>query len=327
MFYSLVIAVLNRPDEVRECLDSLTLQTYKQFEVLIVDGSQDDALKLLVMGFAEKLDIKYFFIKGLGPGESRNYGCEQAKGDFLVFLDSDCIIPAKYLEIVENALNVNPLDAFGGPDAAHESFTPIQKAISYTMTSIFTTGGIRGKKRRIGQFHPRGFNMGISRKVFEVTHGYSSLRAGEDIELSMRIIRAGFKTGLIPEAYVYHKRRTTLKKFFRQVYRFGVARINIYKLYSNELKVTHFFPAAFLIYCVIMVLSLFFLQDLFELMADFLCFYILAIFIDSSIKNKSIYIGFLSIVTTFIQLFGYGWGFLKNFWSRIVMKDSNGVKI
>jgi len=327
MFYSLIIAVLNRPDEVRECLDSLTLQTHKQFEVVIVDGSQDDGLKSLVMGFATQLDIKYFFIKGLGPGESRNYGCEQAKGDFFLFLDSDCIIPSKYLEIVDGFLKENPLDAYGGPDAAHESFTPLQKAISYTMTSIFTTGGIRGKKRHIGQFHPRGFNMGISRKVFEVTRGYSGLRAGEDIELSMRIIRAGFKTGLIPEAFVYHKRRTSLKKFFRQVYRFGVARINIYKLHKNELKLTHFFPAAFLIYCVIMVLSLFFLHDLFELMAGFLCFYILAIFIDSSTRNRSIYIGFLSILTTFIQLSGYGWGFLKNAWKRIVMGDGDGVKI
>lgn len=327
MFYSLVIAVLNRPDEVRECLDTLCQQTYSQFEVLIVDGSQDEALKPLVMGFSDKLDVKYFFIKGLGPGESRNYGCEQAKGDYFIFLDSDCLIPEKYLEIVDTTLKNNPLDAFGGPDAAHESFTPVQKAISYTMTSIFTTGGIRGKKNHIGQFHPRGFNMGISRKVYEVTKGYSGLRAGEDIELSMRIIRAGFKTGLIPEAFVYHKRRTTLKKFFRQVYRFGVARINIYKMYSNELKITHFFPAAFLIYCILTVLSVFVGGPLFCIMAGFLLLYILAIFIDSSIQNRSIRIGFLSICTAFIQHFGYGWGFIKNFWRRIVMGDEKGVKI
>ena len=195
------------------------------------------------------------------------------------------------------------------------------------MTSIFTTGGIRGKKTHIGQFHPRGFNMGISRKVYEVTHGYSGLRAGEDIELSMRIIRAGFKTGLISEAFVYHKRRTTLKKFFRQVYRFGVARINIYKLYKNELKLTHFFPAAFLIYCILMVLSPLISCGLFALMAGLLLLYILAIFLDSSIQNKSIKIGFLSICTAFIQHFGYGWGFLKNFWSRIIRGDEKGVKI
>src|SRR6202012_4177411 len=245
MFFSIIIPLYNRPQEIKELLETLTLQTYKQFEVLVIeDGCVDDAAEI-VKSFTGKLDIKYFVKENEGQGFTRNFGFERAKGDYFVIFDSDCLIPADYLQIVNDHLNTNWLDAYGGPDAAHPSFTAVQKAISYSMTSPFTTGGIRGNKKGIGQFHPRSFNMGVSRKVWEKVGGFIITRSGEDIEYSIRIHTAGFKIGLIPDAKVYHKRRTNFLQFYKQLHFFGRARINVYKFFPKELKLVHFFPAVF----------------------------------------------------------------------------------
>ncbi|MFZ4102917.1 MAG: glycosyltransferase, partial [Sphingobacterium thalpophilum] len=255
MFFSIIIPLYNRPQEIDELLHTLTKQTYLQFEVLIIeDGSKIDA-KAIVDAYTDRLDISYYYKENAGQGFARNFGFERAKGDYFIVFDSDCLIPSNYLETVKNYLLEQDLDAYGGPDGAHPSFTPVQKAISYSMTSPFTTGGIRGNKKHIGTFHPRSFNMGISREVWEKTGGFILTRLGEDIEFSIRIHSMGFKIGLIPDAIVYHKRRTDFFQFYKQLHFFGRARINIYKHFPSELKLVHFFPAFFTIF---LLLSFFF---------------------------------------------------------------------
>ncbi len=322
MFFSIIIPLYNRPHEITELLDTLVLQTYKQFEVLVIeDGSIEDAADI-VIGFEDKLNVKYFFKKNEGQGFARNYGFERAKGDYFIIFDSDCLIPENYLHIVNNSLAVNPLDAYGGPDAAHHCFTPIQKAISYAMTSPFTTGGIRGNKKGVGQFHPRSFNMGISRRVWEMAGGFIITRSGEDIEYSIRIQKLGFNIGLIPDAKVYHKRRSNFIKFYKQVHFFGRARINIYKFFPKELKLVHFFPAFFTLSLLLTLLGNIFDWPVVALYNFLLAVYILLIFFHAYITNKSAKIAFLSILASFILLIAYGLGFMQDFCKRVILKIS-----
>jgi len=219
--YSVVIPVYNRPEEVRELLNSLAEQTFKHFEVLIIEDGSSVKCQDVVLSFKDRLNINYFFKENSGQGFTRNYGFERAKGDYFIVFDSDCIIPNHYFKTVDDFLESNEIDSFGGPDSAHPSFNTLQKAISYSMTSPFTTGGIRGNKKHVGKFHPRSFNMGISKQVFEKTRGYKLTRMGEDIEFSIRVINSGFKTALIESAFVYHKRRTSLSQFYKQLHFFG----------------------------------------------------------------------------------------------------------
>jgi glycosyltransferase involved in cell wall biosynthesis len=308
--YSVIIPVYNRPDEIKELLDSLLQQTYKNFEVLVIEDGSQNKCETVVNSFTGKLDIRYFYKENSGQGFSRNFGFERAKGDYFVVFDSDCLIPEHYFQSLEEALNKNYLDAYGGPDAAHTSFTPVQKAISYSMTSFFTTGGIRGGKKRVGVFHPRSFNLGMSREVFDKTRGYIITRMAEDLELSIRIINAGFKVGLIDDAYVYHKRRTSFEQFFKQLHFFGRGRINLYRFFPNELRPVHFFPALFFIFCLLTLMSVLFSPVLFSLGFSFLFIYSFLIFLDSSLKNNSLKIGLLSVGAAFTQLCGYGIGFI-----------------
>ncbi|MNK06717.1 Poly-beta-1,6-N-acetyl-D-glucosamine synthase [compost metagenome] len=321
MFFSIIIPLYNRPQEIDELLNTLTKQTYLQFEVLVIeDGSVNDA-KAIVEKYANKLDVKYFFKPNEGQGFARNYGFERAKGDYFVVFDSDCLIPADYLETVKDYLFEHKLDAYGGPDAAHKSFTPIQKAISYAMTSPFTTGGIRGNKKHMGQFHPRSFNMGVSREVWEKVGGFILTRLGEDIEYSIRIHANGFKIGLIPGAVVYHKRRTSFAQFYKQLHFFGRARINIYKHFPAELKLVHFFPAIFTCGVIFTVLMNIFYQPLAYLCNFILLLYLMLIFFHSWQVNKSLKVAFLSIIAAFIQLTAYGLGFMQDFFKRIVLRQ------
>jgi glycosyltransferase involved in cell wall biosynthesis len=323
MFFSIIIPLYNRPQEIKELLETLLLQTYKQFEVLVIeDGSVNDAATI-VNTFEDKLDLKYYVKPNEGQGFTRNFGFERAKGDYFIIFDSDCLIPAGYLEIVNTSLINEPLDMYGGPDAAHPSFTPIQKAISYSMTSPFTTGGIRGNKKNMGgQFHPRSFNMGVSRKVWETVGGFIITRSGEDIEYSIRAHTAGFKIGLIAEAKVYHKRRTNFMQFYKQIHFFGRARINIYKFFPTELKAVHFFPAMFTL-GVIFTLLFNILQCPVATVGNIiLALWVMLIFFHALIKNKSVKIAFLSIITSFIQLTAYGLGFMQDFWKRVIIKQS-----
>jgi cellulose synthase/poly-beta-1,6-N-acetylglucosamine synthase-like glycosyltransferase len=242
-------------------------------------------------------------------------------------LDSDCIIPEDYLEKVLSGLELTGYQCFGGPDAAHESFTDIQKAISYSMTSFYTTGGIRGGTKRVGVFHPRGFNMGIRREVFKAVGGYSDFRCGEDIELSIRIIKAGYSTGLLPEAYVYHKRRTNFAKFYKQVFRFGAARINLYVRHKEELKLTHFFPSIFTLYWVSLPIQFLIYIPLGIISTIFLGIYKMLIFIDSTRQSHSVRVGYLSVLAAFVQLTGYGFGFFRNAIVVFIFGNKNGMKL
>ena len=316
-FFSIIIPLYNRPAEVRALLDSLVQQAYKHFEVVVVEDGSTEKSEDIVASFRDRLEVKYFFKENSGPGLSRNYGAERASGDYFIFLDSDCIVPVEYLQEIENELSTSPVDAFGGPDRAHESFTDQQKAINYSMTSILTTGGIRGKKKSMEKFHPRSFNMGFSRRVFETTKGFSGMRFGEDIDMSIRIMEAGFQTRLFPAAYVYHKRRTSWKKFFKQIYNSGIARINLYLLHPASLKVVHLLPACFVVGVSVLVIGAI-LVSIWSLLP--LLLWACLIFIDSLIENRSIVVAFYSICASFIQLFAYGIGFIHAFFKRIVFR-------
>jgi len=313
---SFIIPVYNRPAEIEELLRSLSLQTRKGFEVIVVEDGSTLSSKAVVEKYGKQLNISYFFKENSGPGLSRNYGCERAKGDYVIFLDSDCVLPEDYFKTVEDALQANYTDAFGGPDRAHADFTKFQKAINFSMTSFLTTGGIRGGNEKMGKFHPRSFNMGFSLKVFEATGGFSNMRFGEDVDLSIRILEQGFQTQLIREAFVFHKRRTTLRQFFKQVYNSGIARINLHKRHPGTLKLVHSAPAIFTLgVAVLAVLSL-------AVSAWFalpVLVHMLLLFFSAAVKNRSVPIGLLAVLTSYTQLFGYGCGFLNAFWKRMIL--------
>ena len=316
MKYSFIIPVYNRPDEVDELLQSMTRQTLTDFEVIVVeDGSVRDC-KNVCDSYAGRLDLHYHMKENSGPGQSRNYGAERARGEYLIILDSDVVLPEGYLQSVDDELKARPADAFGGPDCAHPSFTPTQKAISYSMTSFFTTGGIRGGKKKMDKFYPRSFNMGIRRDVYMALGGFSRMRSGEDIDFSIRIFKAGHACRLFPGAWVWHKRRTDFRKFFRQVYNSGIARINLYKKYPESLKIVHLMPAAFTAgTALLIVLAAVMCQPLW--LAP-IVLYALMILADSSIHNRSLRIGLLSVAAAFVQLTGYGLGFFNAWWKRCV---------
>lgn len=318
MFYSVVIPVFNRPDELDELLSSLAHQRFKNFEVIVVEDGSKIPCKEIVEKYSGCLDVHYYEKSNSGPGLSRNFGAEKSKGDYLIILDSDCILPERYFNEIEKEFETSPADAFGGPDRAHESFSDIQKAINYAMTSFFTTGGIRGGKKKMDKFYPRSFNMGIRKEIYESLGGFSKMRFGEDIDFSIRIFKAGCTCRLFPGAWVYHKRRTDLKKFFRQVHNSGIARINLYKKYPDSLKAVHLLPAIFTSgTALLVVLAIFTPWALLPL-----ALFAMLIWVDSSMHNKSLKIGFLSIIASFIQLTGYGTGFIRAWWKRIVLGKS-----
>lgn len=332
MLFSIVIPLFNRPDEIKELLQSLLKQSYKDFEVIIVEDGSSRAAKEIIGRFDEQLTIKYYYKENEGQGFARNYGFERSSGDYFIVFDSDILVPEDYLLIVKEILEREHLDAFGGPDAAHDSFSPIQKAISYSMTSPFTTGGIRGGKNHMGSFHPRSFNMGISRKVWESTGGFKLSRRSEDIEFSIRMINNGFRVGLIADAFVYHKRRTSIPQFFKQIYNFGKGRIDISQIYPSELKLVHALPAIFTIgvitLMVLNMLDLLVFSDILALhylvwLGDvvLLCFVTLLL-LHSIITTKSLRVGLLSVVTSFTQLFAYGFGFMRNYIDRVLLKKN-----
>lgn len=333
--YSVIIPVYNRPDEVGELLESLTQQTFTGFEVLVIDDGSAKPCRDVADRYAERLNVHYYYKENSGPGATRNFGAAHAEGEYLIILDSDCVLPAGYFEEVEKELNREPADAFGGPDRAHPDFSTTQKAINYGMTSFFTTGGIRGGRKKLDKFFPRSFNMGIRRDVFKALGGFSAMRFGEDIDLSIRIYDAGYRCRLFPDAWVWHKRRTDLKKFFKQVHNSGIARINLMKRHPGSLKVVHCLPAVFTVgvaflLCVFIIglAEFLFSSDHMTASFGFACMelsllpvvlYSLLILCDSSIKNHSIVVGLKSVAASFVQLVGYGTGFLRALWRRCIL--------
>ncbi len=316
MKYSIIVPVYNRPDEVDELLASLLHQEEKDFEVIVVEDGSQVPCGDVCQRYAGQMELRYYEKPNSGPGQSRNYGAERAKGEYLVILDSDVVVPPGYLKAISEELERQPADAFGGPDCSHPSFTDIQKAISYSMTSFFTTGGIRGGKKKLDKFYPRSFNMGIRRDVYLRLGGFSRMRFGEDIDFSIRIFQAGCHCRLFPGAWVWHKRRTDFRKFWRQVFNSGIARINLYKKYPDSLKLVHLLPMVFTVGVAALLLLALVLCAPWPLLP--LLFYALIVFLDASAKEKSPKIGLLSIAAAFIQLTGYGCGFLQAWWRRCV---------
>ena len=333
MKYSIIVPVYNRPDEVDELLQSLCEQTVKDFEVIIVEDGSINPCKDVCSKYAGILSLHYYAKENSGPGQSRNYGAERANGKYVIILDSDVVLPSGYLQAIEEELAQQPCEAFGGPDAAHPDFTPVQKAISYSMTSFFTTGGIRGGKAKLDKFYPRSYNMGIRHDVYLELGGFSKMRFGEDIDFSYRIVEAGYKPRLFPEAWVWHKRRTDFKKFFRQVYNSGIARINLEKRHPGTMKLVHLLPTAFTVGVIALILISAVGRALMHYVDHdqfyWMCFapwipilfYSFLICIDSSIKNKSLKVGILSIPAAFVQLMGYGLGFIESWWKRCILKQ------
>lgn len=316
MKYSIIVPVYNRPDEVDELLASLLHQEEKEFEVIVVEDGSQVPCGDVCQRYAGQMELRYYEKPNSGPGQSRNYGAERAKGEYLLILDSDVVVPPGYLKAISEELERQPADAFGGPDCSHPSFTDIQKAISYSMTSFFTTGGIRGGKKKLDKFYPRSFNMGIRRDVYLRLGGFSRMRFGEDIDFSIRIFQAGCHCRLFPGAWVWHKRRTDFRKFWRQVFNSGIARINLYKKYPDSLKLVHLLPMVFTLGLAALLLLALVLCALWPLLP--LLLYALLVFLDASVKEKSPKIGLLSIAAAFIQLTGYGCGFLQAWWRRCV---------
>ncbi|MBQ0058085.1 MAG: glycosyltransferase [Bacteroidales bacterium] len=323
MKYSLIVPVYNRPDEVDELLESLTRQRTTDFEVIIVEDGSQRPCRDVVERYAGRIaNLRYFDKPNSGPGQSRNYGAERAQGDYLIVLDSDVVIPDGYLDAVDAEIAREGTDAFGGPDRAHDSFSPVQKAINYSMTSFFTTGGIRGGKKKLDKFYPRSFNMGIRKEVYEALGGFSKMRFGEDIDFSIRIFKGGYRCRLFPEAWVWHKRRTDLRKFFRQVYNSGIARINLYKKYPESLKLVHLLPFVFTAGCLSLVILTVIATVLWG-WAGLWCLTPLALFAliimcDSTLANRSLKVGILSIGASYVQLTGYGLGFAEALWKRVI---------
>ena len=321
MFYSVVVPTFSRRDEVTELLASLEAQQNKNFEVIIADGSLDDSVKRVIDIYQDRLKLKHLYKKGLGISESRNWGVENAIGDYVIFFDSDCVIPPQYFKVTEDCLAIEPLDAYGGPDKAGEDFSIKQKAISYAMTSFFTTGGIRGRKDHIGQYQPRSFNMGIRRNVFISLGGFSGLKVSEDIDLSMRLYRDGYRVGFIEQAYVFHKRRSTFYKFFRQVFSFGSGRIDLQLRHGNALKPVHTLPSLLVLYLVTGIVISLFSKTLFLVWFASLVFYALAILMDATLQNRSIKVGLISVYASFLMLTGYGLGMIKAALMRFVFQS------
>ena len=311
MQFSVIIPVYNRPDEMEELLNSLQRQDYvNSFEIVIVEDGSTVKSDEVIKKYANNLEISYYFKENTGPGDSRNYGMNKAKGDYFIIFDSDCIIPQHYLSVIDRELKTEMVDFFGGPDNALESFSDVQKAINFSMTSFLTTGGVRGGTEKVNKFQPRSFNMGISKKAFLASGGFGNIHPGEDPDLTIRLWNLGFKSRLISEAFVYHKRRIDWDKFALQTLKFGKARPILNSWHPNYSKLTYFFPSVFVIGFYISLLMLLFVKDfLFKLY----CIYLLLIFISSSIQNRSISVGFLSVIATWIQFKNYGFGFLISF--------------
>jgi glycosyltransferase involved in cell wall biosynthesis len=307
--FSIIIPVFNRPNEIDELLESLTKQKFSNdFEVLIIEDGSTNKSDKIVEKYQNQLDLKYFFKENTGAGASRNFGMQKATGNYFIILDSDVIVPPHYLSEVKQTLENNYTDAYGGPDAAHDSFTSLQKAINYSMTSVLTTGGIRGKKQAIGKFQLRSFNLGMSQKAFMITHGFSKMKNGEDIDLTFRLWKASLETQLIEKAFVYHKRRSTIKQFFKQTFGFGTARPLLNRKYPGSSKLTFWFPSVFILGLYISIILWLFGYG--QLMYGFV-FYFLLIFFDSLFQNKNILVAFLSMLTSLTQFLGYGLGFLQ----------------
>ncbi len=316
--FSIIVPVYNRPQEVQELLDSLSGQTFKNFEIIIVEDGSSIKCDELVKNCS--ISFKYYYKENGGPAAARNYGAERAYGKWLVFFDSDCIIPPNYMMEAVKELENGNCQLFGGADRSHPSFTTLQKAIDYSMTSVLTTGGIRGNRRSADKFYPRTFNMGILKDVFESIGGFSNMRFGEDVDFSYKVKEGGFESRFFPKAWVYHKRRNTFRTFFKQVFNSGIARIHLTRRHKGSLKLVHLLPAAFVLGSLLLAALAILWTPLFLLPLVLLA---LLLFVDASVRKRSLKTGAYSVVASFVQLFGYGMGFIAGWWNISILGKSN----
>lgn len=319
--YSLIIPVFNRPDHIEGLLNSLTQQTNTNFEVIVVESGSSIPSDQVVASFEGKLNVQYCPTGNNGQGFSRNFGMKHAKGDYFVVLDSDILVAENFIENIDKGIKEQQLDAHGGPDKLHPHSNTMQKVVNFLMTSFLTTGGTRGKKKGIGKYYPRSFNMGFSRKVYEATQGFKLPFMGEDLELSKRIYDLDFKVGLIEDAYVFHERKKTFKSFYKQIHWFGRSRINTFRMFKDTLKIVHLIPIAFLLYFIALVLVGAFVPKMLSIAFLPLVLYILGIFVDALTKYKKVSIALLSAVGVFYLFFGYAFGMITEYF-----KPSNANK-
>ncbi|MGM9788334.1 MAG: glycosyltransferase [Candidatus Cryptobacteroides sp.] len=324
MIFSIIIPVYNRSEELKELLDSIRKHAFRNFELIVVDDGSNEPCKALCEQYKD-LIITYLYKENGGPASARNAGARMAKGEYLLFLDSDTLIPDSYFEAILGYLEKDKVDLFGGPDMSDPTFSPLQKAISYSMTSFFTTGGIRGGKKKLSRFIPRSFNMGVSREAFEAVNGFAPMRFGEDMDFSMRLMERGYRSALISQAAIYHKRRTSLRAFYRQVLNSGRARIELSIRHKGSLKLVHLLPLAFFLGSIGLIVLSMVLKNFIP--AALLLLYCLLILLDSSIKEKSLQVGLLSIASSFVQLYAYALGFLDNFFKRCILRRNEIQKI
>ncbi|EGV42367.1 glycosyltransferase [Bizionia argentinensis JUB59] len=316
--FSFIIPVFNRPNEIDELLHSFcSLITEESYEIVIVEDGSTIPSNKIIEGYSERLNITYLVKTNTGPGDSRNYGMRHAQGNYFIILDSDCILPPEYLKAVGVYLSKKYIHCFGGPDAAHESFNSLQKAINFSMTSFITTGGIRGNKTQIDKFQPRSFNMGLSKEAFLKTGGFGNIHPGEDPDLTIRLWNLGYETALISEAFVYHKRRISWAKFYKQVSKFGSVRPILNMWHPETKKITYWFPSVFIFGWVLALILTGF--DYYQLLAAYILYFVLLFFV-ALISTRNVIIAFQSIFATIIQFTGYGFGFIK---SIIILKFSN----
>ena len=318
LYYSFVIPVYNRPDEIDELLESFTkLKGNLNYEIIIVEDGSNLTCENVIGTYKLKLNISYFYKENSGPGDSRNFGMKHAKGNYFIILDSDCLLPENYLEVVNRNLTNNFVDCFGGPDAAHESFSILQKAINFAMTSFITTGGIRGNRKAQKNFQPRSFNMGLSKKAFEQSKGFGVIHPGEDPDLSIRLSQLGFKTALFNDAFVYHKRRISWSKFYNQVFKFGMVRPILNQWHPGTKRFIYWLPTFFILG---FLLSLLLLIYHIKIPIALYLLYFFTAFVVALFKTKNFLVAISSVIAIFVQFLGYGYGFLK---STFMLKLSN----
>ena len=318
--YSVIIPVYNRPQEVRELLESLSVQQRKEFETIIVEDGSTIRCEDICKEFTGKMETVYLYKENGGPASARNFGAQWARGEWLLFFDSDCIIPDSYFQAVGEELAGKECQLFGGADRSHPSFTTLQKAIDYSMTSIITTGGIRGNRKSADKFYPRTFNMGIKKTVFDQIGGFSNMRFGEDVDFSYKVKEGGYDSRFFPNAWVYHKRRNTFRTFFKQVFNSGIARIHLSKRHPGTLKLVHLLPSAFVLGCIFLIII--------SALWSWWCMIPLAllcgiIFTDAIARKGEMKTAFAAIAASFTQLWGYGSGLLIGWWNICILGKSN----
>ena len=319
MHFSFIVPVYNRPEEIRELLESFSnLEGDFNYEIVIVEDGSSETSEAVVNSFREQLHISYYFKSNTGPGDSRNFGMKKAEGDYFIILDSDVILPSNYLIEVNAFLSKTYYDCFGGPDAAHDSFTNLQKAINFAMTSFITTGGIRGGKQQVEDFQPRSFNMGLSKKAFLDTGGFGTIHPGEDPDLSLRLLKKGYKTTLIRSAFVFHKRRISWSKFYKQVYKFGKVRPILNQWHPESKSLVYWFPTLFVFG---LLAAIVFAGLKIWLPLYIFGFYFATAFVLSLLATGNVIVSIQAIIAIIVQFFGYGYGFLKSTLKLVVLKQ------